>query len=101
TATGLPFAGGQITPEELEAGEIKHVIGIALVQADKTFSWPATRSDGVGCCGALCIPEGSRFRLDPSVDVNRLDMHRVGKTIAKAAQKYGFVVWDKADTTSL
>ena len=101
TATGLPFAGGQITPEELDAGEINHVIGIALVQADKTFSWPATHSDGVGCGGALCIPEGARFRLDPDVKVDELKIHRVGKIIARAAQKYGFVVWDKAATTSL
>jgi hypothetical protein len=28
-------------------------------------------------------------------------MHQVGKTIAKAAQKYGFVVWDTAETTSI
>ena len=28
-------------------------------------------------------------------------MHPVGKTIAKAAQKYGFVVWDKAGAITL
>jgi CubicO group peptidase (beta-lactamase class C family) len=101
TATGLPFAGGQITPEELEAGEIKHVMGIALVQADRSYTPPAVRSDGTGCCGDLCIPEGARFRLDPKVKVDDLKMHPVGKIIARAAQNYGFVVWDKAGTTSL
>lgn len=101
TATGLPFAGGQITAEELESGEIRHVIGIALVQAGEGFMWPANRSDGEGCDCADCIPEGSRFRLDPKVDVDSLNMHPVGKMIAKAAQRYGFVVWDKSATTSL
>jgi CubicO group peptidase (beta-lactamase class C family) len=101
TATGLPFAGGQITREELDAHEIKHVIGISLVQASDSYTSPAVRSDGTGCCGDLCIPEGARFRLDPCVDVDKLGMHPVGKTIAKAAQRYGFVVWDKAGTTSL
>jgi CubicO group peptidase (beta-lactamase class C family) len=101
TATGLPFAGGQITPEELRASEIKHVMGIALVQADKRYCWPAHWSDGKGCDCEPCIPEGARFRLDPDVCVDQLNMHPVGKMIAKAAQKYGFVVWDVAGTTSL
>lgn len=102
TASGLPFAGGQITAEELKDGEIKHVMGIALVKAtSKIFSWPATHTDGVGWCNELCIPEGLRFRLNPAVKVDELDMTPAGKIIARAAQKYGFVVWDKAATTSL
>lgn len=99
TATGLPFLGGQITAEELQRGEIKHVIGIALVQtaAWNELSWPALRGDGNGVAGdPTRIPEGLRFRLDPSVNVDALPMHPMGKIIAKAAQKYGFVVWDKS-----
>jgi len=74
-------------------------MGIALVDAEtwSTFSWPADRSDGYNPSGAANrIPEGLRFRLDPSVNVDALNMHPIGKIIAKAAQKYGFVVWDKA-----
>lgn len=95
TATGLPFLGGQVTAEELQRGEIKHAIGIALVQtaAWNVLSWPAKRGDGNGLSP---IPEGIRFRLDPSINVDALPMHPIGKIIAKAAQKYGFVVWDKA-----
>jgi len=33
--------------------------------------------------------------------VDVLNMHPVGKTIAKAAQKYGFVVWDKGGAIML
>jgi CubicO group peptidase (beta-lactamase class C family) len=102
TATGLPLIGGQITAEELSAGAIQHVMGIALVQsASGTFSWPATRTDGPGCPGDICIPQGLRFRLDPTIDINTLDLPPAGKIIAKAAQDYGFVVWDTAATTSL
>jgi hypothetical protein len=104
TATGLPFIGGQITAEELKRGEIRHAIGIALVDLERSgiFSWPANRSDGYNPNGAANrIPEGSRFRLDPSVNVNNLNIHPVAKTIARAAQKYGFVVWDKAGAISL
>lgn len=104
TATSLPFIGGQITPDELRRGVIDHVMGIALVDAEKysVFSWPATRSDGYNPKGEPNrIPEGLRFRLDPAVDVEKLDLSPVGKIIARAAQKYGFVVWDKAGAITL
>ena len=104
TATGLPFLGGQITAEELQRGEIRHAIGIALVEteASNIFSWPARRSDGYNPTHEPNrIPEGLRFRLDPAVNVDALKMHPIGKIIAKAAQKYGFVVWDKAGAISI
>ena len=99
TATGLPFLGGQITAEELSRGEIRHAIGIALpeLESANVISWPAKRSDGSNPQKEPNrIPEGLRFRLDPHVDVDALKMHPAGKVIAKAAQKYGFVVWDCA-----
>ncbi|MES2296660.1 MAG: DUF4124 domain-containing protein [Pseudomonadota bacterium] len=104
TATGLPFLGGQITAEELSRGEIRHAIGIALVELESAnvVSWPAVRSDGYNPNHAANrIPEGSRFRLNPSVSVDALAIHPVAKIIAKAAQKYGFVVWDKAGAISM
>jgi len=104
TATSLPFIGGQITAEELKRGEIRHAIGISLVDIEnwKIFSWPAHRSDGYNPRNLPNrIPEGLRFRLDPNVNVDELKMHPVGKIIAKAAQKYGFIVWDKAGAISI
>ena len=103
-ATGLPFAPGQITVQELKSGVIRHVIGIALVDAEKSsiFSWPANRSDGYNPKNdPNRIPEGLRFRLDPAVNVDALSINPVAKIIAKAAQTYGFVVWDKAGSISL
>lgn len=104
TATGLPFLGGQITAEELGRGEIRHVIGISLPEpeASNVVWWPAKRSDGWNPKNdANRIPEGARFRLDPSVNVDALRMRPAGKIIARAAQKFGFVVWDKAGAISL
>jgi len=103
-ATGLPFAPGQITVDDLHSGAIRHVIGIALVDAERAgvFSWPANRSDGYNPNNAPNrIPEGTRFRLDPSINVDALPIHPVAKMVAKAAQTYGFVVWDKAGSISL
>lgn len=104
TATSLSFLGGQITAEELQRGEIRHAIGFSVVDAeDKSiFSWPANRSDGLNPAYAPNrIPEGLRFRLDPAVNVDALPMSKAGKIIAKAAQKYGFVVWDRSGALAL
>lgn len=104
TATGLPFIGGQVIAEELSRGEIRHAIGISLVEVEAAaiVSWPARRSDGQNPQAAPNrIPEGLRFRLDPAINVDALPMSAAGKTIAKAAQKYGFVVWDRAGALSI
>ncbi len=104
TATSLPFMGGQITVAEMKARRIDHVMGISLIEAEhfSIKSWPASRSDGWNPNKKPnYIPEGLRIRLDPSVDVEALKMHPIGAAIAKAAQKYGFVVWDKAGAISL
>lgn len=104
TATSLPFLGGQLAVEEVRRGAIKHALGICLVDLEtrKIFSWPATRSDGRNPKHMPNrIPEGLRFRLDPRVNVDALKLHPVGKMIAKAAQKYGFVVWDEAGAITL
>ena len=86
-ASGLPFSGAQITAEELQRGEITHVIGISLPALENwnIFSWPANRSDGWNPSNAPNrIPEGLRFRLDPALNVDALNIHPVAKVIAKA-----------------
>jgi hypothetical protein len=103
-ATGLAFAPGQITVQELRNGAIHHVMGIALVDAERSavFSWPANRSDGYNPKHMPNrIPEGLRFRLDPRVNIDTLNLTPVGRIVARAAQIYGFVVWDKAGSISL
>ncbi len=100
TAAGLPFLGGQVTAEELTRGEIRHALGISLVDIAlwNSVSWPAQRSDGNG---RGLISEGQRMRLDPTINVDALPLSRAAKIIAKAAQIYGFMVWDTAGTVAL
>jgi hypothetical protein len=89
TATSLPFIGGQISAEELRRGAIEHVLGISLVELEhhNVISWPARRSDGQNPNEEPNrIPEGLRFRLDPSVDVESLNLGRAGKIIARGAE---------------
>jgi hypothetical protein len=103
-ATGLPFAAGQVTVDELKSGTINHAIGIALVDTEHwdKWSWPANRSDGWNPNGLPNrIREGQRFRIDPTVNIDALNISPVAKVVAKAGQRYGFVVWDKAGSISL
>jgi hypothetical protein len=104
SATGLPFSPGQVTVDELRSGVINHVIGIALVDAENwdKWSWPADRSDGWNPAGAPNrIYEGQRFRIDPTINIDALGLGPIATMVAKAGQKYGFVVWDKAGSISL
>jgi hypothetical protein len=104
TSTGLAVLGGQLGINEMKTGTINHVIGLSLVDLETftNYSWPANRSDGYNPTNAPNrIPEGLRFRLDPSVNVDSLGLHPVARMVAKAAQDYGFVVWEKSGTVGL
>jgi hypothetical protein len=93
TASGLPLLGGLIRPDEIRAGHIDHALafGVPRVAADKIVA-PATRTDGTTEVGG--IPMGTRFRLDPKLDIDKLGLPYVTTVIAKAAQRYGMVVRD-------
>ena len=101
-ATGLSFSAGAIGIKDVQAGSIDHALSLQVVWPAKwtTFSWPAQRSDGFST-DPNAIPEGLRFRLDPSVDVESLNLTPIGKMVARAAQRYGFIVTDKAGAVAL
>jgi hypothetical protein len=98
TATGLPLLGGLITDADLKRGYINHALAISLVEtARATWSWPAQRTDGgYFTSGISPAPEGTRFRLDPSLNIASLNLPPIDRMLAKAAQTYGMVVRDKA-----
>ncbi len=102
TATGLAGEGGTVNIKDVQAGRIDHALVLQVVDAANwnNFSWPAQRSDGASHA-VDAIPEGTRFRLDPAVDVDALHLHPIATMIAKAAQRYGFVVSDKAGAVSV
>jgi hypothetical protein len=96
SATGLSLAGGMVGLDEIRAGRIDHVMSLNIFAAAswQQFAWPAQRSDGHDPDGRNPIVEGTRFRLDPSIDVTKLGLHPVAEMIAAGAQEYGFVVQD-------
>jgi hypothetical protein len=101
TATGLSGTGGMVSLEDVRSGTIQHAISLVLPDpAAGRYSWPAQRSDG-WVKSADAIPEGTRLRLDPSVDVSSLHLGPVASMIARAAQRYGFIVVDKGPAVAV
>jgi hypothetical protein len=102
TATGLPVAGGMVSFADVRRGSIDHAVALTIVEPAswRVVSWPAQRSDGTPGSTAP-IAEGTRFRLDPSINVDALNLTPIAKMIAKAAQRYGFIVIDRADVVSV
>ena len=102
TATGLPHAGGQIRIADVRSGRIPHAVALLLAEPRhrSVYSWPAQRSDG-WVSSTDAIPEGLRLRLDPTVNVDALDLHPIAKMVARAAQKHGFIAVDASGATGV
>jgi hypothetical protein len=96
SASSLSIAGGLITLEDLEAGEINHALAIALPEIrGGVYALPARRSDG-SSSDPLTLPEGAHLQLDPRLDVASLGLSPLARMIAEAAQRYGIFVRDGA-----
>ena len=100
SASGLPVLAGLMTIRELETLRIDHALALAVpTTAAGPPTWPAQRSDG-RTTGPSAIPEGTHFRIDPSVDLTRLGLSPVGLAMARAAQRYGIIVRDGASNVT-
>lgn len=102
SASGLAISGGMVWVEDAENGVIDHALSLQLVDVAhwKNVSWPAQRSDGSDK-GEHAVPEGTRLRLDPTLDLSRLGLSPVALMVARAAQRYGFIVVDKAGAVAV
>lgn len=100
TATGLPLLGGLMRPAELRSGRIEHALAFALptARAGKVVA-PATRTDGQSP-SRTAVPLGTRFRIDPDVDLEELDLPAPTLAMARAVQRYGMIARDKSGTVS-
>ena len=107
TASGLSMLGGTIRANELQAGVINHAVGLSIIRTGyrntssasndtsftNSFVWPANRYDGWNNNASAPV-EGTRLRLDPTINVDALGLTKTATAIAKAAQKYGLFIWD-------
>jgi hypothetical protein len=96
SASSLPVAGGLITLEDLEKGEINHALAISVPNTRwDAYASPAQRTDG-SSTEAFSLPEGAHLRLDPSLNLASLHLPRLTLMLAEAAQRYGIFVRDTA-----
>jgi hypothetical protein len=95
TATSLPVIAGTIMIDELKSGVIPHALAMNIPWAKpNVYAFPAQRTDGASS-DPNAIPEGARFRLDPKLDLSKLDLPPMTRMIAVAAQRYGMIVRDQ------
>ena len=96
SASSLSIAGGLITLEDLEKGQINHALAIAVPNT-RASHWasPAQRTDGTSASPSS-LPEGAHLRLDPSLNLASLHLPHLVLMMAEAAQRYGIVVRDKS-----
>jgi hypothetical protein len=94
SASSLSIAGGLITLEDLQLGQINHALAIAIpeVRAGE-YASPAQRTDGKSS-SPLSLPEGAHLRLDPHLNLAALHLPRLTLMMAEAAQRYGIYVRD-------
>jgi len=96
TAASFPIVGGAMTYDDLKAGQIDHALAIVYPNVRRrTFVSPAQRDDGWST-DPQSLPEGTRLRLDPSLNLAKLKMPPLTRMIARAAQRYGIIVRDQS-----
>jgi hypothetical protein len=94
SASSLSIAGGLITLEDLQMGQINHALAVAIpgIRAG-VYTSPARRTDGKAT-DPLSLPEGAHLRLDPKLNLAALHLPRLSLMMARAAQRYGIFVRD-------
>ncbi|OGF48907.1 MAG: hypothetical protein A2231_10475 [Candidatus Firestonebacteria bacterium RIFOXYA2_FULL_40_8] len=93
-AAGFPLIAGLIRYEEIKQGKIEHSLVFGYNTAKRgVYCYPACNSDGTSTRPGA-IPEGARLQLDPSVDIESLNLKPAAKIIAKALQEYGMYLGD-------
>jgi hypothetical protein len=94
SASSMSVAGGLITLEDLQKGEINHALAIVLPERRASvYASPAQRTDGKST-NPLSLPEGAHLRLNPNLNLAALHLPHLTLLLAKAAQRYGIFVTD-------
>lgn len=96
--SGFAFLAGVIWPHELEQDAIRHALLFNLPDEMVRGGGPvppATETDGESN-SENALPEGSRLRLDPELDLDSIEgLTTAERTIAVAMQEYGMFLTDR------
>lgn len=87
--------------DEVTDGAVRHVLKVASgPTASVRFVFPMVGSDG-DTRDPSAPPQGLRFRIRPSVDLEALHLDPQTLVIARALQEYGFYIGDSGGATAL
>jgi hypothetical protein len=95
---GFAFTAGQIRPEDVASGVIRHALRLATPMNSSQHVFPATSSDG-GHPGG--IPEGALVRLDPRLDLSQYGLDPFQRMVARALKTYGAYNADNSGSLTL
>lgn len=91
-ASGFPLIAGLIRPDEIRTGRINHALVFAYQRGRSEFFVPpasTAQATFMEMNNRFGIPMGGRIQLDPSIDIDALDLTPASKVIARALQVYG------------
>jgi hypothetical protein len=92
---GIPPSSFAVRYDEIQAGEIDHVLKIAVNTTQCEHVFPMT-GDECGTTAQFAPPEGTRIRIKPSVDLSKLGLSPSALIVAQALQTYGAVIGDQS-----
>src|SRR5204863_8998568 len=92
-AAGLPMLPGLARVDEVQSGEIRHALRVAIPRTQNAYIHPATHAASASSDPAL-PPMGLRLRLKASYDISGL--HGQARVLARALQVYGAFVADNS-----
>jgi hypothetical protein len=102
-SSNASLLGGLIFPEELTAGLIPHALAVGLDQGTTQnmqtgVSAPAKTFDAHP---TGTVPGGTRYQLNPSLDLDTLGLGREARIICQAMQTYGFFIVESTSGMAL
>ena len=98
TGAGLSLLAGLIRPSDIRAGVIRHALAFAAPVTGTNSVLPGTSTDGRTSGGP---PEGTRFQLDPSINLAALHLGPFQLIVARALQRYGMYLRDTGGAVTL
>jgi hypothetical protein len=92
---GVPPSAYAVRYDEVQFGEINHVLKIAVPTTKCQHVFPMVR-DECGTGATFAPPEGTRIRIRPSVDLKSRGLSPAELVVARALQEYGAVIGDQS-----
>lgn len=91
---GLPPTTYAVRWDEIQSGHIDHILRINVNTTGCAHVFPMT-GDECGSRDPDAPPEGTRIRIDPSIDLSTLHLSPAALIVAQALQRYGAIVGDQ------